>query len=63
MEAAWSLSKASDHSVVWRQGIQSSHTATMSDSVIGVERLRLAVEGAARENIVKGLQAIGQLSL
>lgn len=63
MEAGWTLSKVSDHSVVWRQGIQSSHTASMSDAFVGVERLRIAVEGAARANIAKGLQAIGELNL
>lgn len=63
MEAAWVLTRSSDHSIVWRKSVKSSHTASMSDSLVGVTRLRLAVEGAARDNISQGLQAIGALSL
>lgn len=62
MEAAWSLVKASDKSVVMRKVIQSSYTASMSDSFAGVTRLRLAVEGAARENIASGLKEISSLN-
>ena len=62
MEAAWSLVKASDRSIVMRKAIQSSYTANMSDSFAGVTRLRLAVEGAARENITSGLKEISSLS-
>lgn len=61
MEAAWSLVKASDRSIVMRKAIQSSYTANMSDSFAGVTRLRLAVEGAARENIASGLKEISSL--
>lgn len=63
MEAGWTLTKASDKSVVLRKLVKSSHTATMGDSLAGVTRLRLAVEGAARSNITQGLQAIAALSL
>ena len=63
MEAGWSLIKASDKTVVMRKAVTSTHTATFSDSMAGVERFRLAVEGAARENIAQGLRAIGELSL
>jgi hypothetical protein len=63
MEAGWTLSKASDHSIVWRKSIQSTHTTGATEAFAGTERLRLAVEGAARANIADGLQAIGQLNL
>lgn len=62
MEAAWSLVKASDRSIVMRKAIQSSYTANMNDSFAGVTRLRLAVEGAARENISDGLKEISSLN-
>lgn len=58
METGWSLVKASDKSVIMRKVIRSSHTATFSDSLVGVTRLRLAVEGAARKNIEDGLKAV-----
>jgi hypothetical protein len=63
MEAGWVLTRAKDKSVVMRKSIQSSHTATFSDSAAGVTRLRLAVEGAARANITQGLEAIAALNL
>jgi hypothetical protein len=62
-EAGWSLVKLADKSPVWRQAIKTSGTATMSDSVVGVTRLRMAVEAAARANIQQGLGAIAGLSL
>lgn len=63
LETAWTLTKVGDHSVAMRKAIVSSHTASMSDSLLGVTRLRLAVEGATRKNIEEGLQAIASLSL
>ncbi|CAI07050.1 hypothetical protein [Aromatoleum aromaticum] len=63
MEAAWSLVKLSDRSVVMRKSVKSSGTARASDSLVGVTRLRLAVEAAARENISQGLQAVSAMNL
>lgn len=58
MEAGWVLVKRSDKTMVWRKSIKSSHTASMSDAFVGVKRLQMAVEGAARQNIEEGLKAI-----
>jgi hypothetical protein len=63
LETGWALTKASDKSVVMRKAVRSSHTAQMSDSFVGVTRLRLALEGAVRNNIAQGLQAISELPL
>lgn len=63
METAWSLTKASDRSVVMRKSVKSSGTATMGDAFVGATRLRLAVEAAARNNIAQGLTAIAELNL
>lgn len=62
MEAAWSL-RRSDGTVVWQEAIRSANTATMDDSMVAVTRLRLATEGAARENIKQGLGKISRLNL
>jgi hypothetical protein len=62
MEAGWTLKRASGQTV-WQESIQSESTATMGDSVVAVTRLRLATEGAARNNIAAGLGKIGQLNL
>lgn len=63
LEAAWTLTKASDRSIVYRKALRSSHTATMGDAFAAVSRLRLAIEGAAKKNIEQGLQEISQLKL
>ena len=63
IEATWVLVNQSDRSVVFKRSIKSSNTATFGDSAVGVTRLRLALEGAARKNIEQGLKAISSLSL
>lgn len=63
LETGWSLTKVSDHNVVMRKVIKSSHTSTFSDAAVAVTRLRLAVEGAAQSNIAQGLQALAELNL
>lgn len=63
LETGWSLAKVADRSIVLRKAVRTSHTATLSDSLVGVTRLRLAVEGAVRENIRQGLQAVSELKL
>jgi hypothetical protein len=63
METAWSLVNPTNKNVAMRESIKSSYTATMSDAFVGVTRLRLALEGAARENIHLGLVAISKLQL
>jgi hypothetical protein len=63
VEAAWALVKGADRTVAMRKVIKSSHTATVGDAVVGATRGRLALEGATRDNIAQGLQAISELSL
>jgi hypothetical protein len=63
LETGWSLVKASDKSVVMRKAVKSQHTAELSDSFVGVTRLRLALEGAVRKNIAEGLQSIAALPI
>jgi hypothetical protein len=43
--------------------LKASYTATMGDAFIAATRLRLATEGAARENIRLGLKKLSQLKL
>jgi len=59
IETNWTLTKVSDHTVAWRKAITTSHTAKTGEAFAGVTRLRLATEGAARDNIQ---DAISQLS-
>jgi hypothetical protein len=62
MEAGWTLKRADTGAVIWQESIKSEHTATMGDAFVGVERLRLANEGAAKENIAQGLSKISALN-
>jgi hypothetical protein len=63
VETAWTLSRAADKSVLWRRAITTSHTAKAGEAFAGVKRLRLANEGAARENIREAITQMSALSL
>lgn len=63
MEAAWSLVNAETKEIKLRKSIRSEYTATMGEAVVGVTRLRLAVEGAVKENIRSGLMEVSNLLL
>jgi len=62
MEAGWVLSKKSDKSILMKKSIQSIGRATAGDALIGVTRIRMAVERAAQNNISQGLGAISDLN-
>lgn len=61
METAWSLVRVSDRKAVFQKSITSSYTASMSEAFAGATRLRMAVEGATRENIAQGIRAMSSL--
>ncbi|HUR58055.1 MAG TPA: hypothetical protein VM029_10130 [Opitutaceae bacterium] len=63
METSWFLRRRSDLNIVWQKGITSNFTATMGDAVVGVTRLRLANEGAARANIQDAITQLGAIAL
>ena len=63
MEMAWSLLNMKTGDAVMRESINSSHTTSVGAAFAAVTRIRMAVEGAAQENIRKGLQKIANLSL
>jgi hypothetical protein len=48
---------------VFREQITASHTATMGEQFYGVERLRLANEGSAEENIKKFIKLLLELEM
>lgn len=63
MEAAWSLTKVADRSVVMRKSVKSTGHATMGEAFAGAVRFRMALERAIRDNIAQGVSAIGDLKL
>jgi hypothetical protein len=63
IEAGWTLKRADTGATVWQESIRSQYTAPGSEGLVAAERLRLATEGAARNNIAEGLARISKLSL
>lgn len=63
IEAGWTLMNTAKKTVVWQESITTPFTASVSDAVIGAERVRLTWEGAVRENIKAGLEKISRLDL
>ena len=49
----YQLVRKNDQKIIFDEEIKAPYTATMSDAFIGVERLKLANEGSARENITE----------
>ncbi|GGY28387.1 hypothetical protein [Pseudoduganella albidiflava] len=63
VEMGWTLTRTSTGEKVWQESIKSEHTATASDAFAGVVRLRLATEGAVRNNIQQGITKLSALQL
>jgi hypothetical protein len=63
MEVGYALTDLRSKETIWKKSIASTYTAELKEAYIGVKRLRLANEGAARENIRLMLEEISALSL
>jgi len=63
IETNWILTRRSDQSVIWREAVASRYTAKTGEALVGATRLRLATEGAARNNIQDAIARIGSLVL
>lgn len=63
IETNWTLARLSDKQVVWRKAVVSSYTAKTGEAFAGVKRLRLATEGAARNNIQDAIVQMSALAL
>lgn len=59
----WRLRHVSSDRLVWDGRTDRSYTVTVGEAPVGIKRLRLANEGAIRENIKAGLEHIASLSL
>jgi hypothetical protein len=63
IEAGWTLTNTAKKTVVWQESITTPFTASVSDAVIGAERVKLTWEGAVRENIKAALEKISRVNL
>ncbi len=61
-DIAWNLKKVGGD-IAWRQVIHSEHTTGAGEAFAGVKRLRMATEGAIKNNIELALKEIATLSL
>ena len=61
LEIAWSLSRFDAKSPLWRASHESTYTAPASAAFAGVTRLKMATEGAVKENISWALETISKL--
>ena len=63
MEVTYTLKDTQSGNTVWTKDVNSEYTAKAGEAFAAVERLRLANEGAARENIRLALTDMAALSL
>lgn len=63
IEVSWTLTRRSDAFVVWRNSIESTHTAGAGEAFAGAKRVRLANEGAAKANIETALRQIAAMNV
>jgi len=57
------LREVKSDKVIFEENLLAPYTATMSDALYGVKRLRLANEGSARENINRLISRLYQLNI
>jgi len=63
MEVSYTLVDTASGKTVWAKNIASEHTAKPSEAFAGVTRLRLANEGAAKDNIQQALTELSTIQL
>jgi len=63
VEMGWTLTRADNSTKIWQEAIKSEHTVGATEAFVGATRLKLATEGAIRNNVKQGLVKISALSL
>ena len=63
VEVGWTLKRSSDDKTIWQEAIRSEHTSTPGEAFAGVTRVRLATEGAVKNNIAEAVSKLAALSL
>ena len=61
VEIAWTLKEVPSDIVVWKESIQTQKTVTQEEASMAIERLKLATQSAAKENIKIGVMKISDL--
>jgi hypothetical protein len=63
VEMGWTLTRVDTGAVVWQEAIKSQHTTGTNEAFVGVTRLKIATEGAVRDNIALGISKLSALKL
>jgi hypothetical protein len=63
MEVSYTLFDSQAKKSIWEKSITSEHTASPGEAFAGVKRLRIATEGAARQNIESLIRELAKLNL
>ena len=63
MSVRYTLIESTTNKMIFSKLITSPYTATFSDAAMGVERLKIANEGSARENITTLVGELYQLDI
>lgn len=63
METGWTLTNRLTGEIVWQKALRSTYTASSDSDVTFVGRLKIATEGAAKDNIKQGVTEISRLNL
>jgi len=59
----YALVDAKTGAALWKQKVETPHTATMGDAFVGSKRLQLANEGSIKKNIAKLIEALAAANL
>ena len=62
-EANWTLTRVSNGAIIWQKNISTPHTTNAKEAFTGIERVQLAIEGAAQDNIKEGITQLSAISL
>lgn len=63
MEVSYTLADTQSNKSVWSKNVASEYTASVGAAFAGVERLRIATEGAAKANIQQAMTEMAALQL
>lgn len=63
MVTEWRLTQISSGKLIAEEFITTPFTATVGDAFVAITRIRIANEGAARENIKEGIRRLSALNL
>lgn len=63
VEIAWKLKDVQTGRAVWKESIQTENTVAREKAHAAIERIKLATESAAKDNIKLGIEKISHLDL